>query len=293
MQERRVTPRAAATLVGRIMWEQHISLRPLLLIDHIIEITRRCAASAAADGWDAPTPSLSDDMRVLCAQAQVVVLTYKDWRSAPVQNQTTRVFAASDSSSIYGGYIIWKEDRTVECCISIPWKIREQKMHIFLKELLTATILTERLCETYTGSVLCLGQDNTAALWCLRRLFSSTHHGQEMIMRVYCALTESNNRIEMLQLSSADNPADVPTRPGKRNGGSLEERTEKFWKIVEGQEGPSQGRRCAATSSIRHDEHDLDDGFEGDDEANAEDPDGEFWEIAIPEDRDGSSDLVQ
>ena len=58
------TPRAVATIIGRIIWGQHISLRPLLLISDIIDVTRLCAAEAK-DGWDCRRASLLPGMKLV------------------------------------------------------------------------------------------------------------------------------------------------------------------------------------------------------------------------------------
>jgi len=184
------------------MWEQHISIRPLLLINDIIDVTRRCAASAQG-GWDTPQTSLVKDMELVCNHAEGVLLTFADWRTAPQDLRTNTVVAASDSSKRRGGYIVWSADRKPMPPVGWFWSDAQLEMHIFIKELLAATILIETLCQTYRHTTLKIGIDNSAAAWCLRRLFSTTHHGQELIRRVYNSLVNSGDALDIVQRISA------------------------------------------------------------------------------------------
>jgi len=271
-----VSPREVVTIIGRIIWEQHTSLRPLLLIENIIEITRVCALKAR-EGWDVRKTSLRKAMWRVCQHADQVVQNFGQWRTLPTLHPAAYVVAASDSSSSRGGYIIWNSDREITTVMSIPWQDDQLKMHIFLKELLAATLLIERLCQLLSETVLRIGIDNSAAAWCLRRLFSTTHHGQELIWRVYRALNASRNVLDVIQLASLDNPADVPTRP-KSTGSSLAEREQRFWSVMEGKR-TSHAKPNMNISDVRHEEKEENDGFDSDADANDEDPNDEFWEI--------------
>lgn len=278
------TPRAVVAIVGRILWEQHISLRPLLLISDIIDVTRRCAEEAQR-GWDTATKSLVSDMTLVCDHAANMMLTFGEWRTAPCNEQCTVVVAASDASKLRGGYIIWAADRRISCCESIPWNADQRAMHIFLKELLAATLLIERLCSAHQDCILRIGIDNSAAAWCLRRLFSTTHHGQELIRRVYRVLLAANNRLDVFQLATLDNPADVPTRIGKKSTDTLDDRLARFWSVVDGMRA-SKAKPNNSSSAVRHEEAENDDGCDSNEEENAEDPEENFWDTLGIDDSD-------
>lgn len=272
------TPRKVVTIIGRILWEQHISLRPLLLISDVIDVTRRCA-HLAQGGWDVKQASLSLDMRFVCDHAESTLLTFAEWRTAHINGHAHTVTAAADASKLRGGYVVWDQNRSPLTPVGWYWNTHQAAMHIFVKELLSATILIEALCRVHRNTRLQIGIDNSAAAWCLRRLFSTTHHGQELIRRVYRALCDSGNTLDIVQLVSLDNPADVPTRMGKKSAESLADRCERFWRIVDGARSSNhRGHNNAGT--VRHDERDLDDdGFESDDGESQLDPDEEFWDI--------------
>ena len=187
---------------------------------------------------------------------------------------------------------MWADDRQILHYESILWNAEQELMHIFLKELLAATLLIEFLCQHYSCSVLRIGIDNSAAAWCLRRLFSTTYHGQELIYRVYRALSASSNVLEIFQLVSLDNPADVPTRPKTSSGSTLSERSRRFWDVVDGRKA-STHRPNNSASEVRHQELEDDDGFESDDDENEKDPDEEFWEtMSIVEDEGIEEDCI-
>ena len=135
----------------------------------------------------------------------------------------------------------------------------------------------ETLCRTCSGCLIRLGVDNSAAAWCLRRMFSSTKHGLELIFRAYKALTSANNTLEIVQLTSADNPADVPTRKGIKDSVDFTTRCSLFWRVMEGHR-PSQPKPNRSKGIIRHAERTVVEEDESDEEENEEDPDDTLWD---------------
>jgi hypothetical protein len=199
---------------------------------------------------------------------------FHDWRSIPSPIQRANVFACSDASGISGGFIIFNADRTISRRQGIPWSAAQRSMHIFFKELLAATLLIEHLCLATKNCVLVIGIDNSAVAWVLRRLFSTTTQGQELVIRIYRALTLSSNRLDIRQILSEDNPSDVMTR--RDRGHELPTRCERFWSVLDGTASISRKHKFhnqPPHDVIRHHEPSED----SDAEANDADPEDVFW----------------
>lgn len=277
-----VSPRAVLQIIGRVMWFHHISLRPLLEISDVIEKTRVCATVAAAHGWRTPLHMLGSHMRETCLIARSLMSTFDNWiQHRPIETKGL-IHAASDSSKPLGGYCFWSSTRDLIEMRTIIWNADMLPSHIFLKELLAATLAIECLCQRYRETLIILCIDNSAAAWCLRRLFSSTVNGLEMVTRVHRALTSAGNVLRTIQVGSLDNPADIPTRKGKRKN-ELEERTARMFAIIDGERSKTVVRSMS-TADVRHEELEKDDGFDSDESMNEEDPNEEMWDSLSEDD---------
>ena len=277
IKQRKVTARETVRIIGRVLWEHHISLLPLHEISEIIEYTRTCSHVARRDGWDTPSHALEDCMIAVCDHAERRLRLMDTFRGAIPPIPTTKIFAASDSSNSLGGHVLWNSDREMLDCCPVRWDSKMRLAHIFVKELLAAVLLIERICRERQQILIVLGVDNTAAAWCLRRLFSSTEVGLELVKRAARALTSAHNALQVIQLGSLDNPADVPTRK-KAGPLTLAERTSRFWAVVDGDRSRDI-RPCTSHTSVRHSEEEPEADYDSDSdsEENEVDPDEDLW----------------
>jgi hypothetical protein len=100
----------------------------------------------------------------------------------------------------------WFEARTGE----FPESMKDA--HIFVKELYAAERTIAHICATKSNHVIHLLMDNTAATGVLRRMFSLTDAGLELAKRVHKLLHGSGNTLNVIHVTSEENPADAPSR---------------------------------------------------------------------------------
>ncbi len=94
--------------------------------------------------------------------------------------------------------------------LDLPYK----DTHIFVKELLAATLAIGWICKHIGGEhnvEMVIAVDNTAAAGVLRRLYSSTDLGCELVSRILIALADKHT-LRVVTLRSEDNPSDPLTR---------------------------------------------------------------------------------
>ena len=94
---------------------------------------------------------------------------------------------------------------------------RGMEAHIYIKELLAALWRIEELIAKLAsqigipGAILLL-IDNTAAMYALRRWYSSNYNAQEIIKRIHKLVGELGINLVVERVSSEHNPSDEPSR---------------------------------------------------------------------------------
>jgi hypothetical protein len=280
------TCRAIAQLVGIIVWNCHMHLKPLALIRQSIEVLRKASSIKAlrpsSSAWDTVEPALNEDVERLRAEVALICRN-SDWIYSITPKIHRQIIIASDASSKLWGYIIY------DACLSVLHQNHDTfsrhlqgDRHIFVKELLAATLAIEYVCSTYDEMPLeiVIGIDNTAAAGVLRRLYSSTHYGCEMVDRVVKALGDKH-RLRVISLRSEDNPSDPLTR--------MRPLCPKRMKVFEGiVRAFEYGRHITefpkSNPKREHAQVDEPDDMQYESEAEGLDEDAEFVENASPED---------
>ena len=184
---------------------------PLCRKEELIEIIRLAGAHARQIGWDAYVELTKKHGELLLSELSVAAIN--DWKTISTPETNRDLFVATDSSDSMWGAIGWNIDnQTIFVQHSQTWPEKIEKEHIFLKELLAATICIERLCRLHPRSRVHVLTDNTACAAVLRRLASSSKAGSDMARRVDNALRENGCAISVIVVPSAQNPADEPSR---------------------------------------------------------------------------------
>lgn len=140
-----------------------------------------------------------------------------------------------------------------------------------MKELLTAVVSIEALCKSFRRRKIILFIDNTAAAGVIRRLASTTAHGNELAKRIDAALT-SECSLTVVTVLTEHNPADSPTR----NKPICSVRVAAMWETWDNfQRGlvcARAARSVATNVRLRHREtEEPEDDFDSDDEEDSED----------------------
>lgn len=218
--------RKIARAVGVILWDCTISGRHLCSETAVIDILKQAAAKVRQltaekreRPWDVPTEWNHDTVTYL--RERVIEISDKNpWRQLTLPCTTKTVRAATDAcgaSSQTGnpggwGYVIWSDSTLMEAPRNGSFGESQKTMHIYLREMLAATLCVEQLATTTENTRILLGIDNTAVVWALRAMYSSNIQANEMLRRVARALDRAGNLIEVVPLRSVDNPADAPSR---------------------------------------------------------------------------------
>ena len=270
---RRMTCRTVAKIAGAILWRHHVFLTPLCRLEGVINIVRTCGTVCRrrAD-WDRKRVWSADE-RATLASALEVALT-REWATQEVHETTTTICAAADSSKGRWGLAYWTHGQNLLECDSGLWGADHIESSIFVKELVVATMTIERICHKFPGSRILLLEDNTAAAAVLRKLASSALVGTGLALRVDRALTSSGCSLDIVPVTSQQNPADSPSR----NRPLDPVRVEMMWNIVAAHlEGrliqPTQRTRMTDQSpalGLRHAETEAADEFTSSKDSHSE-----------------------
>lgn len=207
----RVTPRLIAKICGSLMWDVHVGDTPLCRKEELIAIIRKAGISARETGWDKEMSLTLSELSYL--QGELAVAILNDWKSFPEKEIHSDIFAATDSSDHLWGAVVWdSSNTTIRVFDSHRWPAEIAKEHIFLKELLASTLVVEALTKTHPNSHIHVLTDNTAAAAVMRRRASCSSAGNELARRIDRALEASKCMLTPIIVTSAQNPADEPSR---------------------------------------------------------------------------------
>jgi len=277
-----LTCRMVSHFVGIIVWNSHIHLEPLAYVKPTIDMLRK--ALSIKTGWDKTEPLLRDNLHLLKVTTRSICLD-SSWMYRRELTGCQRIYVASDASSKKWGYVVYDESLVEirQACDHFDQKMWASR-HIFVKELLAAVLSIEWCCQhlgSERGLEIVIAVDNTAAAGVLRRLYSVTILGDELVRRVIRAL-DSRHTLRVLTVRSEDNPSDPLTRTRPL----CPARNAVFREIVSAYQ---VGRHITALPKDNpqrtHEEcDDVNHEFSSDDEANEQDDDETFAKFAEPND---------
>jgi len=201
--------RDVVTVVGLVVWNAYLRDVPLYTESATLEIARSNGRpqSSGKIVWDAPSSLCDSDRDTLILRLQHCANL--EWSCAvPPSSDRPSFILVSDSSDHYGAYVVFDRNGEILDTRSWKWDSHASSAHIFLKELMAATIAVEAQSSATTSvHLLC---DNTAAVHVVRRGFSSSCQANGLIERMFSALPRSAIRITSIK--SEDNAADPLTR---------------------------------------------------------------------------------
>ena len=279
------TRRLVARAVGYLIWRNYVQSIPLLELAEVIEIARENAPKEVGKRhWDDRSPLDERKLSILISYLNSAVADTR-WYTADarVLNQTSIFRVVSDSSDDVGAFIFYDQSGGIRYQHSWHWKSfgsGAEKMKIFLKELMAATIAIEKAAEVGYDSVH-IAVDNTAAGFVISRGYSKVKYANELLRRIFRAVPQSH--IIATHIRSIDNAADPLTRGRPLN----DTRTTASWScLLEAEKGWPKTQekpefRTNSTggdsesdsedeSTIRHDEEVTHDFFDSEDDSPEE-----------------------
>ena len=211
--------RQVASCIGLMVWHNYMSQEVLLTIAPFLSICKLNSPvlgprQQAKEKWNEGS-TVSEDSREALAAAIEVIARSNPWqlgRQPPDMSEIACV--ASDASDDYGGWLRFTE--TGEVVLSsvktVTWNQKMRPAHIFLKELLAAVLAIEHTISTLPKvRVIRIAVDNTAAGFCMRRMYSNNDEALKLLIRLN---TKLGGRIvlDVVTVRGIDNAADCPSR---------------------------------------------------------------------------------
>lgn len=203
------TLRQVAEIIGFAIWDSTIALRPLLYLSSEIEILRKVSICSQTMQWNG-TVHLSDESSLIL-HSRCSEIARNVWITIPPFHQTEVVYVATDSSDKAMGMIEFRDFQ--------PYHVIRQLIpsdmvdcHIYIKELLAATIMIERTGSLHPGAKISIAIDNTAVVYAIRRMFTCNKVALELLRRIEKAVASHHLLLECIPIPGALNPADDPSR---------------------------------------------------------------------------------
>jgi len=119
------------------------------------------------------------------------------------------VLVAADACDSSGGFIFINASGGAE---RTKWFDLPRKMHIYLKELISAREAVKAACEDFTGKRILLLEDNSACRFAITRKYSSNEIACAIIREIETMLAHAGNVLSVLPVTSAFQPADETSR---------------------------------------------------------------------------------
>ena len=226
------TRRQMASTIGFIMWDNMVRLQDTNKVGWALGIlSAKTVGVKTRTQWDASANLDVDTCQRLNEAKNKTTATDTDnvWmRVNTDKKRKSRIVVASDASSTLLAWMVM--GRTLDLC-SPPAIVAARVIghkNIFLKELEAATLAVEGIAGTgFCGEIVLLC-DNAAAVLAIRKGYSSVPGANELLERIWKAVSTSGEALTVLRVPGKDNVADSPTR-----GAALEKRRlDASWEIV-------------------------------------------------------------
>jgi hypothetical protein len=221
--------REVARVIGVIMWDQVISLAPLCRVAEPLEVLRRVAkwVGGKKRRWQETCPV--SEAEFVSLEAHLMRALSNTWYMEFYTTTEEVVYGASDASDEALGGVLFDEAGSV---LSHDWFSEPctNDETIFLRELRALELLVRRVLLTRKkASEIVCAVDNTAAVHCIRRGYSNSKEGLEIIRRIIAYLEDATVRLRVVSVRGVDNIADLPSH---RRAPTEDARIKATWRTI-------------------------------------------------------------
>ena len=206
------TPRAVARIVGLLMWDTMINLKPLSEIGAEIEALRQLAlVNTSKEAWDFPLrTALADCLLEPSLKHHAARLMVNDWISDEDTRAARTVYLASDGTETSIAGVLLNESGAVD-----SFGKEMAKTHIFVKEVLAGymtLVWAHDILGTTEWTEYRLAVDSTSAGAALGRCYSSNPKINEMLVNMWAFMKEKRIQLRIVDIDTTWNVADNPSR---------------------------------------------------------------------------------
>lgn len=250
------TARDICQRIGMILWNMTVSMTPLCRCNDILVILRDVAlhVGGVKAKWDEPLGVPEDIAAVINVRmSTALVNAWCSGASPTVSPQDPTIIFTDAAGEACMGCVVVRSGAVLD------WQGHEynpglQQCHIFLKELSAACWYVQRAISKFQlqGQRIVVAVDNSATAFALRHMYSSNMTANQWLSHLQDGLDAAECSLEVIQVTSEDNPADDPSR---RASDLDEDRLKRGLRAVE---EALQGRRSgsepqeAPTDLVRH-----------------------------------------
>ena len=218
------TPRAVAKIVGILMWDTMINLKPLSEIGAEIEALRQLAlANLSKEAWDVPLHgTLAECLLGPALKLHAARLVHNDWISDEDTRAARTVYLASDGTETSIAGVLLNDSGAID-----SFGKEMAKTHIFVKEVLAGymtLVWAHDILGTTEWTEYRLAVDSTSAGAALGRCYSSNPKINEMLVNMWNFMKEKKIKLRIVDIDTTWNVADNPSR-GKKTSHELAMKT--------------------------------------------------------------------
>lgn len=203
--------RLIARIIGIALWDNTIRMRRLLAIAPLLRLASTVGKAAHSTSWDSRL-EISQSDRDLLANAMQDILCNSLASVNDRERVTGKIYCCSDASDHRWGALELLLSGRYQNPVSKAFTPNLAAQHIFIKEFYAAIWCLKYMYSKYGDNFeYVIVTDNTAVAACLRRGYSSSQYCCNLLMELPPAVLD---RLTVVTVKSADNPADAPSRDG-------------------------------------------------------------------------------
>lgn len=202
--------RLVARVVGVCLWNSTVKLQPLLEIKEIMEIASLVGHTAASDSWNASMTCSDTNLKILVSSVSHLVLNETNYFPTLQPTERSVYFASDASDRRWGRVELTRDGGRIRQPHGADFSTVLSAQHIFIKEMYAAVWTLKFAADQYGSNThYTLVVDNSAVACVLRRGYSSSSYANNLLSEIPRFMWE---RLTVITVKSADNPADVPSR---------------------------------------------------------------------------------
>jgi hypothetical protein len=211
-----VTHRQISKILGTILWHYTVAGIPLCQHDDVMTLLRRVAKSVngVRKRWDEPYDAFTEKDLILVNTELQAACANPIWHEKAHATLGDVYMFTDAAGSHQMGCVVLRANGTAKEIRGNPFDAGVAASHIFLKEMAAACWYVESciLRNVWRSRCIYLGVDNSAVAFALRHFYSSNTIANRWLKRLWDVLEQHQCRLEIVQVTSEDNPADEPSR---------------------------------------------------------------------------------